>query len=319
MSNTRTEQESIGLRVVGQFVREKWRCRFQELDARNDDGIDGIIFLAKSGEASGETIFVQVKCGPSYKVRNKDQTDNFNVRLGIDYIETHRPRWNRYPGPVILIYVDSSTDKILPFAWWADLKSQASYNLYSKSYIIIDSFNRFGEHSKGHFKNLCTHHLDYSLETIELTTEDFNYIRIKDNLKKSAREKYKAISKRIHTNPTLGEVIVNRVGWKHITRPDRKILHVNQSFELIGALEKIISSTHRYEFVKQLDTYEKTSNKVIVDNICLRAKIIFPHRYQGVVVVMLKRKRLFNENGKANTSKIWFYSIFESRRGKKIF
>lgn len=137
MSNTRSEQESIGLRVVGQVIREKWKCRFQELDARNDDGIDGIIFMMKNWEASGETVFVQIKCGPSYKVKSADNSEKCNVRLRIDYIDTHRPRWNRYPGPVILIYLDSSKDDILPYAWWADLKSNYSYSLYTKSYIKV--------------------------------------------------------------------------------------------------------------------------------------------------------------------------------------
>lgn len=318
MSNTRSEQEAIGLRVVGQFVREKWKCRFQELDARNDDGIDGIIFFAKNGEASGETAFVQVKCGPSYKVEQKKNPNSFKLRLGIDYIETHRPRWHRYPGPVILIYVDSSTDDIFPYAWWANLKENDTYDLYSKSYLTIDKLSRFGEHSKGFIKNLCTHHLDHNLESIELKPNDFNYIDLTKPLKKTAWEEYKKIAG-VYENPTLGNITVNRVGWKHITRKGRKLLHIHQSFELLGALKSILNSTNRYEYTKLLEKYEKKSNTIIIDNISLRAKVTFPHRYQGVVVVMLKRKRIFNKNGKANTAKIWFYSIFESRRGKEIF
>ena len=129
MSNTRSEQEAIGVRLVAQIVREKWKARFQELDSRNDDGIDGIIFLGKNGQATGETIFVQIKCGPAYKVEIKGNSNQFYLNVGSEYIEKHRPRWNRYPGPVILVYVDSSTDKTMPKAWWTNLKSADTYCL----------------------------------------------------------------------------------------------------------------------------------------------------------------------------------------------
>ena len=319
MSNTRSEKESIGLRVVAQFVREKWKCRFQELDARNDDGIDGIIFFAKKGEATGETLFVQVKCGPTYKVKSKKDKGQFKIKLGVDYIETHRPRWERYPGAVIVVYVDSSTDDILPHAWWADLKDYASYNMHTKSYIILDELNRFGEHSKGHLKNLCTHHLDYGLESIETKYEDFRYIDLNEPLRKVAWEKYKGLARKAIYNGTLGEITVNRVGWKHITRQKRRISHIHQSFELLGCLEYILKDVKSYQYLKQLDEYKKLSNRIVVDLVCLRAKVIFPHRYQSVVTVVLKRKRVFNDNGKSNTAKVWFYSIFESRRGRIVF
>jgi hypothetical protein len=39
--------EAIGLRVSAQIVRG-WACRFQEFDARNDDGIDGLIMLKRN-------------------------------------------------------------------------------------------------------------------------------------------------------------------------------------------------------------------------------------------------------------------------------
>jgi hypothetical protein len=318
MSNTRSEKESIGLRVVGQFVREIWKCRFQELDARNDDGIDGIIFLSKSGEATGETIFVQVKCGATYKVTSPKDPDKFKLKLGIDYIETHRPRWNRYPGPVILIYIDDSTDKILPKGWWADLKSQFSYDLYHKSYIIVNNLHRFGEHSKGYFKNLCNHHLDYGLKAIQLSYDNFKYLDLSKPLKQSAREKYKSIGNKVN-NKLLGDIVVNRVGWKHITRKDRKVSHIHQSFELLGALPSILYKSQSFTFIKNIESYEKKSNRIIVDLIAFQAKVTFPHRFQSVVVVVLKRKRRINENGKANTARIWFYSIFESRRGKEVF
>ena len=55
---------------------------------------------------------------------------------------------------------------------------------------------------------------------------------------------------------------------------------------------------------------------VITDHLGLRATIIFPHRHQSVVQIVLKRERkLSKEYSSPPEQKIWFLSIYELRRG----
>jgi hypothetical protein len=57
--------------------------------------------------------------------------------------------------------------------------------------------------------------------------------------------------------------------------------------------------------------------KIIEDYVGLRAFVIFPHRYESSVTVVLRRQRKINQtNGTIETPKFWFYSVYETRRGR---
>nr|WP_293295818.1 DUF4365 domain-containing protein [Allomuricauda sp.] len=320
MTNNTTQTEAIGIRVVSQLVIEHWNSRFQELSARNDDGIDGIIFLGKHRELTGEVIFVQIKCGEGYRVDDKKRKNHIKLKLGKKYLNTHRPRWNSIPGPVVLVYVDPSTSKHNPKAWWVDLKSSDAYDQKAQSYVLVPKENSFGQHSKGYFKNLGRHHLDYNLPEITARTEDFVYLHQYDSLKYCARYLYRALAKQEIVHPTLGQIHFTRVGWRHLTRRGRRKLNMMQSFMLLGSVQKILGEVESYEIVGKPLKKEVDGQVKVIDYIAIRSKVGFPFRYQGVIVVILKRKKLLDlNNGNVKESKIWFYSIFESRRGKIIF
>src|SRR5690606_32717460 len=111
---TNTQKEIIGLTAVRTAVVTEWNCGWQEYDHINDEGIDGII-LMKRGQnrpiATGGIVFVQVKCGgDGYREDQKQHPDHICINLGKAYIDKHRPRWNRAPGPAVLIFVDDTID-----------------------------------------------------------------------------------------------------------------------------------------------------------------------------------------------------------------
>ncbi|MCA9037404.1 MAG: DUF4365 domain-containing protein, partial [Planctomycetaceae bacterium] len=47
MSESKTVTERDAIRAVERYVEHDWMSRWQEFDARNDDGIDGIVMLRK--------------------------------------------------------------------------------------------------------------------------------------------------------------------------------------------------------------------------------------------------------------------------------
>ncbi len=315
--------EATGIRVTAQVVREWWKCRFQEFDHRNDDGIDGLIILKKNYIVTGELVHCQIKSGSGYKSKT-NYPEHIGIKLGIKYIQKHRPRWNNIIEPAILIFVDESkNNKITPNAWWVDLKSPAAYSDKAKSILFIPKKQRFAEHSIGEIKKLYgTRHLDLNdgLQEILLTRNDVNLFNLKDNIKVQARKYYidwstSPISEK--TNPKLGEITISRVGWKHLTRSGRKTERVLQSLLLLGAAKRMIKEIKEPEsFGHPLFKAENDIGR-FQDYIGLRAFVSFPHRYESVLTIVMKRQRKVNlKNGKELERKIWFYTIYESRRGR---
>ena len=142
MANTSGKSEISEASGIGHsalIIRTWWKCRFQELEARNDNGIDGMIFIKKNTIVTGEIIHVQVKGGSGYKIEYKtDYKDYIGINLGEEYINTHRPRWNLLNEPVILIFVDDQKSlEQYPDTWWIDLKSDDSYSKTAKGVILI--------------------------------------------------------------------------------------------------------------------------------------------------------------------------------------
>lgn len=303
-----------------QFVEEYWECRFQEMAASNDDGIDGMIFLSKHGEITGEVVYVQIKTGKSYMSTSLKRPDKLQITLGPEYIKTHRTRWDKYPGPVVLIWVDPTTDKLSPHGWWTDLKSGNSYDARAASYVLIDKKNRFGEHSKGHFKELCTPHIDLKMTFVETGSADFSYLNLEEKTKLSAHKKFRELAASPvldRTNDALGEITVSRVFWKHITRADRRKQRILQSFQLLGAVLPVIKGIKSYENIGRRKSTVANNQIEVMNYVALRAMVGFNHRYQASVTVVLKRKRVFDQiTAAVLSSKTWLYTIYENRRGK---
>jgi len=312
--------EANGITVLTHIVTQQWGSRFQELAARNDDGIDGLIQIRQGGMTTGEIIHCQVKSGAGYL--SSQNSDELRIGVKQDYIKQHRTRWNALVEPCILVYVEDSQDNILGRAWWVDLKRQDTYPHGTTSIIRIPKSQRLHRFSKGELVKLYgTWHLDHRLPEIIALRTDVNYIGFNRALKSDARTYFKwwrSLPVSMRTNPQLGEVTVSRVGWMHLTRRGRKRERIQQSFQLLGVARRIVAEVVEWSPLKrQSSSKEGASTITTHGTIALRAFVIFPHRYESVVTVILRRKTVHDKaHGKLIEAKTWLYSVFESRRGR---
>ena len=146
------------------------------------------------------------------------------------------------------------------------------------------------------------------------------FFTFKNTLKEQAREFYKnwgALPSEGRAHKKLGEIIVNRVGWRHITRAGRKTERIQQSFNLLGVAKKMITEIDSFENFGH-PILETKDDKIISKRyLGIRAFVIFPHRYESSVTVVLRNKIITNsKTGDELENKTWFYSIYESRRGR---
>lgn len=316
----------IGVNTVTSIVENLWECGWQGYGASNDDAIDGVILMRKGTAKPADTggiVFVQIKCGgDGYRRDQKQHPDHVGVALGQSYIEKHRSRWQRVPGPVVLVFVDDTQGKLFPPAWWADLRDPSSYSTTNAGMILIPKSQRFSHHSKGDFHRLCgarTH--DRLLEVFSLERNDMvlPVLGKTESLRKDSWSYYKAWrdDSTARQNPLLGEILVNREGWKHITRRGRLPERIVQSWMLLGAAKKLVTSSRQvFNLGRARVTMFADGNSVTEDYLGLRGIICFPHRHQSVVQVVLKRNRLVSpSDASREREKIWFYSVYELRRG----
>lgn len=315
-SKDQCEQRAINVTV--DTVNSKSFHNWQNISQSNDDGIDGLIFIRnRKEEKTGELVFVQIKGGlknRGYYKTYKSRPNKICLNLGSEYIESHYPRWYNFQGPVILVFVEYSSSK----AYWTDLKHPDSYSDSNKSIVIIDKKNRFGEHSFGEFKKLKGYtYISRDIELLKIELTDTNYINFvsPDSIKEQAKEYYKNwcySSPQERTNPKLGEIIVSRVGWRHITRSKRKKSRIMQSLQLLGLAKKIIQETKTVWQVKVLDEKILSDGTILItDFLGLRANVKFTFRGATVIQVLLKRKRFINKISGKFTSEIRFYSVYE--------
>ena len=188
--------------------------------------------------------------------------------------------------------------------------------------ILIPKKQRFGHHSKGIFHSLCgPGPSDRELTTIKLKKSQQLPIKLGKNesLRNDAWQFYKQwrSDNKSCTHERIGRIFVNRVGWKHITRVGRSPDRIVQSWLLLGAAKEMIKqgATNLYLGHTKTTKLESGATK-IVDYLGLKSNIIFPHRHQSVILVVLKRQRILDTDlGQGEKQKIWFYSVYEPRRG----
>lgn len=314
---TTLQCENRGRSVVQDYVSAQSNHGWQELDPQNDDGVDGLIFIKKKGNKTGEIVFAQIKCGVKgrgYWTESSTRPGYIGVHLTEDYINKHRERWKTVPGPMILIFVEYESRK----AYWADLRNNASFTSDNKQIVLIKKSQRFGSHSFGEFKKLKGYtHINQAYDWIDVSLEDVNYIKLELYIpfKEQAKKYYKdwinshASEK---TCPLLGEIIVSRVGWRHITRRKRKKSRIIQSLQLLGIAKQIIKQSNKFWQVKVMEIKTLADGTIIhTDFIGLRGRVKFTFRGATIVQVLLKRKKIVNTNTGIYKSEIRFYSVYE--------
>lgn len=316
--NKNRVSEARGINVVSEIIQEQLYCGWQEFDHINDNGLDGILIDRKRGIDTGFIYYIQIKSGDGYLTETKKRKGFLEINLGKTYIEKHKKLWHDFLEPVILIYVDSSRK-----AWWVNLKSESIFCEENKGIILIPKYQRFAANSMGDLRRLRKIvDFDRKYDVIKLSKED----SIQDTFNKSskiiARDYYRKWSKadeNKNKNPVVGNVIVSRVGWRHICLKKRKAHNILQSFKLIGAARTIIKQNTN-PIVLRTHVVQNSIMRVITEDIALRSRILFSNRQESVVEVILKRKRIVDlKENKFSLSKCWFYSVHEYRRKKMVY
>lgn len=306
-------QDAVGMNESAIIVQGKARHGWQPFSGINDNGVDSMIIFRKKGIDTGEIMFVQVKCGTGrgYMKITKNRPSHFGVQVGEDYITSHRPKWDKLPGPMILIYVDYYTRK----SWWTDLRDENSYTSTNKSIILVPKSQRFGKHSFGEFKHLKGRlFISKEIPEIEMADTHFEHIKFNQSIKESAQKFYKdwcSSPAAERTHPKLGEIIISRTGWRHITRSDRKQNRIINSLSLLPVTKQIILNTEKCFQIRNQETRIINNQLILTDYLAIKCNVMFPFRQKGLVQVILKRKRKLDSNKNIIGSRIWFYSVYE--------
>lgn len=313
-------QARLGINTVSSIVETNWQCGWQEFDSHNDDGVDGAILMRRGSIRpvdTGGVVFAQVKCGESYVRKQKQHPDSICLALGADYVTSHIPRWKRLPGPTVLIFVNDPASRKNALSWWVQLRPE-SIAPTNSGIILIPKSQRFGHHAKGPFQKLCGHQAqDNELPKIQMSVDELLPMSLGDGppLRHSAWKFYKRWrEEKDRTHPSLGKVLVNRVGWKHLTRPGRSLHRIINSCLLLPVAMKMVELGLPTSYLGRGKQRTTTSSSRVVDYLGIRASVSFPHRQSSVVQVVLKRERLLIPHVR---TKVWFYSVFERRRGTK--
>lgn len=307
---------AAGRDLVAFQVRSLLKSDWQDIDAENDDAIDGAVLLRHRGKFLGRMLFVQVKSGPSFK-RNYKQArfqGMIGVNLGSEYIATHRPRWNALPGPVILAYIENPDDRNSKI-YWQDLKSDHTYSKTNKAVVLVPKSQTFGSEAKGALRRLTGSVPDsVPLQTIDLTkvrsllaTPAFDR-----KVARSFYRKWSASLEREH--PELGRIDVTNLGWRHITRRSRRPENVHNSFMLLEAARQMIIQGAGWRQLGSAKIRERATTIDVVDTLALRANVLFRQRAPGPVQVILRRTRCICKQSAKVQSRIRFYSVHELRR-----
>lgn len=316
------------MRVAAQFIQEFWECGWQPFDARNDQGIDGLILMRKRNIDLGVKINVQIKCGAKYiSSENKDE-----LRISIDDekgLREHIEYWKNQIEPAILVFVNPAKptrdksgniikddkgqtvwkeNRLNSKAWWVDLKSENLRVENTKSLISIPKKNVFGEHSKGAFLKLIKPLLsNSSLPLIKLNSESKSLLN-SINVKKDSRQLYKEWKNGnvIFCKALNKEIRVSKTGWNHILSSNRGRERRINSLKLLGVAKQIINEVEKdkYFLLNQNETIFEVEQKL-----GLRARYIDKQHGEQVVQVILLRKL----NPKNRREKIWFYSVHYRR------
>src|SRR5690606_11393628 len=140
----------------------------------------------------------------------------------------------------------------------------------------------------GKFHSLCgSAPTDRILPTVTLTRDLELRITLAKNesIRNDAWGFYKNWRDNPHErhNPTLGEILINRVGWKHITRFGRRSERVVQSWMLLGAAKQIVMHVKDIDFLRHAETAELEDGTIrVIDYLGLRANVKFTYRHESV-------------------------------------
>ena len=305
-------REQDGLRVVSRIVESYFRWGWQELDHKNDDGIDGLIMIRdRSGMDLGAMIKVQVKSGPSYL---SSRVGNKAVRItpysDKNIFKKHLLDYARSFCPVILVWVNTQAidkngrlydDYDHPEIWWQRVDN---YKYTEESVITLD--RKLGEHSKGDLYGLVKRQIKEWIDQPTLMMDDCSKrLYNSSNLKRDAHDYYYTWSKgitRVFWEKRYRIIKINRTGWRHINNYKRGRERVFTSLRLLPLAKQIIEIRD----IRPVLLNEKVINHNLTrQHFGLRCQVMIGDQIKKVQVVLI---RMHDE---AKKDKWRFYSIHE--------
>ncbi|MEL0156354.1 DUF4365 domain-containing protein [Sphingopyxis sp.] len=300
MSLNTQRRGQVGINIVESVILNEWKGRWQPIDAHNDDGVDGLIFLEAGGEMTGQVIFAQVKCFSGVRL---DSNGRYCLSIGIKKLEKNLSRWRRLVGAAIVIYVDAATRK----CFWVNARDPGAIK---GSQVFVPEHQSFDARARQVVAGLCGNiHRDLLAPLVETTAEDYPHLRSKEHIQRSAKALYRQLSSepvRIGENGPVVEF--DRDGWRHITRAARPQLTRYQSFVLLGAVRKIVE-------ISDVGTLKRHNSKQIPsagEFVSARAAVSFPFRQTGIVKVVLK---ILPTDGEP---RYLFHTVYEPRRRRNV-
>ena len=279
----------IGVNVVERIVLNDWGCRWQALDAQNDDGVDGLIFFESGGSMTGQVMFVQVKCLSN----SQNAAGDYTVPVGIEKLKRLLSLWGRVVGGAILVLVDPKTLQ----ARWVNVRRQTTANV---SYIRVPGGQMFDAAAKSKVQNLCgTLNFDLNALRVDTSAADFEHLVGREHVQSASRQLYRTLASGLSLSDQSPSVIFDRVGWHHITRRERKRLVRYQSFVLLGCIRKMLAKCT----LSDLRPWGSQATRTFVS---VDAMVTFPFRQTGLVRLVFERI--------PDQSDLRFYTIYEPRR-----
>lgn len=316
----RTEAEVQCIDRVRSIASRRFGGEFFEFPQRTDNGFDGLIVWREKGNVI-DVIYVQCKGGDSYlPVRYRgganysavNKEEKFRIQgLSREYVKKHKEVWSKVASPAILV-VTNSNDK----AWWADLKSNDTYDATGEE-LYINNKRNFNINTKKELKNLLTKKSrQKEIPELKIQSSYLSNYLVSSSLKEVAKQTYIDLGKIKMKSACIeldGKIRFTRVGWRHITRTKRSKERIIQSLLLLSIVKEIINNATDYEKVEaKYFNDERTGKKTILEKLVIQAECSFKYRFPSIVRIVLLRKREFSE-GK-EIEKVWFYSVYEARR-----
>ncbi|MFJ1311316.1 DUF4365 domain-containing protein [Agrobacterium sp. P15N1-A] len=287
----------LGVNQVEKVVLEMgWR--WQQLDAANDDGVDGLIFVESGGIPTGQIIYVQVKCHDS----RTDTKGRICVSFRKAGLARNYEQWRRVVGAAILVHVSPTP----PYAThWVNLLEPGAVK---GSQVFVDPKCSFGQSSARRLAILCGNiHRDLLKARVDTETADFDYLKKgTTDLQNNAKAFYRQLRA---DPPRLGGsgplVNFSSEGWRHITRQSRARLTQLQSMLVLGGTRRVIEATPETA-LEVSDEFD--GGRLVI----ARVALTFPFRQTCMVKLILRRR------GTVGNYYYSFWSIYESRRGRDV-
>lgn len=298
MSLKKQRMGQIGVNVVERVVIRDWRCRWQPIDSHNDDGVDGLIFLEQNGEATGQVVYVQVKCFSNVRL---DAEGRYCLPIGIERLNDAIRRWKKLVGAAIVVYVDPRSER----SFWVDARSLTC----GISQVFVPALQKFDKEARKIISAMCGNiHRDLLTRTIITEASDFPHLRARDHIQVASHNLYRELSSKPVRIAKEGPIVsFNQSGWQHITRRRRPDLTRYQSFVLLGTVRKLLESTPEEELTDHFSRSDPTTPYVAA-----RATISFPFRQSGIVKLILRWAP--TAAGRSYS----FHTIYEPRRKRNL-